>query len=55
MEPKRQWEKPVIKLFKRSTSEENVLAACKYTGQTNPTGPNCGATIGMPCADIVSS
>lgn len=48
---KQEWKKPIITIVKKSTTEENVLWACKNaTGDApdpgGPAGNMCGQTIG---------
>ena len=41
MNTKKKWLKPQLIILERSTSEENVLAACKGGSRTGPDASGC--------------
>ncbi|MCK5313454.1 MAG: hypothetical protein KAJ62_15165 [Desulfobacteraceae bacterium] len=50
---KKVWEKPVTTIIAKSTTEENVLATCKFFvdlpyEQTGPAAPGCHAGTDNP-------
>jgi len=55
---KKQWEKPVLNVLPRASSEEQVLMACKGTGTSGPgrpAGHACKHPSRGPCMSQASS